>query len=254
MEHTPQNPIKSVQTMFRIIDQLKQLESASVSELATALDLPRSTAHNYLSTLTGEGYLIKQNGEYQLSIQFLELGSFARKQQKIYEIAKPEVRRLARETGELTSLLVEDQGEGVYLQRERGEQAVQVQAYVGTRAPLHATALGKCILAHKSTEFIDQVIEHHGLEKSTEKTVSTREELLDRLDEVRERGYAFDDEERIEGLRCIASPILSTDDRVLGAISVSGPSYRMRGERYEETLPNDVLETANVIELNITYS
>ncbi|MFC6615694.1 IclR family transcriptional regulator [Halopenitus salinus] len=254
MGNTARNRIGSVRTAFDIVESLQDLDGAGVSELASHLDVPKSTAHNYLSTLEEMGYLTKEDGQYHVGVRFLGLGAYVRNRRKIYEIAKPEVERLAEETTELANLLVEEHGTGTYLQRAQGSRAVQVEAHVGTSVPLHCTALGKCILAHLPESRVDSILEEAGFEPVTPNTVTSREELEEQLERIRECGYALDDEERIEGLRCVAAPILSNDDRVLGSISVSGPSNRIQGDRFRETLPNKVLETVNVIELNVTYS
>ncbi|AUV80451.1 IclR family transcriptional regulator [Salinigranum rubrum] len=254
MSHQAKNPVQSIVNTFAIVEALRELDGAGVSELAAHLDTPKSTVHNYLSTLEQEEYIVKEDGVYQVGIRFLELGAYARNRRQIFEIAKPEIDRLAAETGELANLLIEEHGRGTYLQRVRGENAVQVEAHVGTRVSLHSTALGKAILAFMPRERVDEIIDRHGLEQTTPKTVSSREELYEALEDVRDSRYALDDEERIKGLRCVAAPILSNDDRVLGAVSVSGPSNRIRGTRFREELPNKVLEAVNVIELNVTYS
>lgn len=142
---------------------------------------------------------------------------------------------------------------GVYISRESGQQAVQVDSYTGQCVFLHNTALGKAILAHLPRERVDRIIDEHGLPKTTEQTITDRDELYLRLGEIRDRGFAFDDEERLEGLRCIAVPILDQDNNVKGAISVAGPSSRLQGEQFEEEFPKVVQNTANVIELNMTY-
>jgi DNA-binding IclR family transcriptional regulator len=90
------------------------------------------------------------------------------------------------------------------------------------------------------------------LPAATDQTITDEDELLDALSEIRERGVAFDDGEASVGVRCVAAPI-KTDERVLGAISTSAPSNRMRGDRFTETVPNNVRRAANVIELNIMY-
>jgi len=248
------NPIKPTETTVRVLEGLKTLDGAGVSDLADHTGLPRSTVHNYLSTLEQEEYVLKEDGKYHVGIRFLELGAHARNRREIYEIAQPEIKRLAEETGELANLLIEEHGRGTYLQRARGSEAVKVQAHVGTRLPLHTTALGKSILSHLPAERVEKIIGRHGLPAATEATVTDREVLFEELAEIRERGYAFDDEERLAGLRCVAAPILSNDERVLGAVSVSGPSHRIRDEHFRETLPNTILETVNVIELNVTYA
>ncbi|WP_207589942.1 IclR family transcriptional regulator domain-containing protein [Halomontanus rarus] len=254
MANRAKNPVKTTTTTFTIVEALKELGSCGVTELANHLKLPKSTVHNYLSTLEQEEYVKKEGNTYSVGIRFLELGAYARDCMQIYDIAKPEVDRLADETRELANLMIEEHGHGVYIHQAKGEQAVQVDSYVGTRVDLHATALGKSILAHLPEDRVDTIVDNHGLPQRTKRTVSTREELEEELELVRERGYATDDEERLKGLRCVAAPIQTSDGRVLGAVSASGPVNRMQEEYFEDELPNRVLETVNVIELNVTYS
>lgn len=254
MPKKAKQPIQATETTFTIVNALKDLDGAGVTELADYLDLPKSNVHNYLSTLHQEDYVVKDGTTYSVGIRFLALGAYARNRLDIYEIAKPEVEKLADDTGELANLLVEEHGRGSYLHRSRGDQAVQVEAYTGTRVYLHSTALGKAILAHMPAQRVDEVVEAHGLPASTPGTITSRDELDATLDDIRDRGYALDDEERLKGLRCVAAPILSNDDRVLGAVSVSGPTSRMKGDRFETKIPEKLLEVVNVIELNVTYS
>jgi DNA-binding IclR family transcriptional regulator len=177
-----------------------------------------------------------------------------KKRKDIYEIAKPEIERLAEDTGSLANLMIEEHGRGVYLHRGEGHRAIQVNAQVGTRVYLHSTALGKTVLANLSEETVDGIIDRHGLPRITPNTITDRDELAEELGTVRERGYAIDDEERVEGLRCISAPVLSYTDTVVGSISVSGPTHQFIGEYFIEDIPGKVMEATNVIELNLTYS
>ncbi|MFB6298126.1 MAG: IclR family transcriptional regulator [Salinirussus sp.] len=251
---TATNPVKATRTTMRILEALVEREGAGVTELAERVDRPKSSVHGYLSTLRESGYVVKSGGEYHLGLSLLEFGSFARRRYPVYEVAKPEVRALAEQTGELANLLVEERGRGVYVCRETGDRAVGVDSYTGHRVSLHNTALGKAILANLPLERVDEIVERHGLPEATESTITDREELYDRLERVRSRGIAFDDEERLDGLRCVAAPILADDGSVAGAISVSGPTRRLRGDRFAEELPELLRDAAKVIELNLTYT
>lgn len=248
------NPVKSTRTTFEIIETLKEIDGGGVTEVADHLGVPKSTVHNYLTTLEEAEYVLKEGNEYRVGIRFLELGAYARNEMQLYEIAKEEVEKLAAETGELGNLLIEEHGRGSYLHRARGDQAVKVEEHIGTRVYLHSTALGKSILAFMSEERRQAIIDRHGLPPSTENTTTDPEELAEELEVIRERGYSTDDEERIKGLRCVAAPVLSNDGRVLGAVSVSAPTNRMQGDTFEEEIPAKVQEAVNVIELNVTYS
>lgn len=254
MSEGEKNSVRSVVTAFEVLTALVELNGAGVTELASHLEIPKSTLHNYLSTLEQQEFLVKDGTTYRVGIQFLELGAFARTQYPLYKIARPEVNHLAEETGELANLLIEEQGWGYYLYRARGDEAVNAGARVGTQIYLHCSALGKAILAHMPEERVDEIIDRRGLPSLTENTATDRDELSEELDEIRNRGYAIDDEEHHDGLRCIAVPVLSSGDRVLGAISVAGPSNRMKGDQFAEEIPSLLKERVNVVELNITYS
>lgn len=247
-------PIKAAKVSFDVIEALREREGAGVSELATALEMPTSTIHDHLRTLEQQGYLVKEDGEYRVGARFLELGEQARSRKKVYGIARPEVDSLAEETGEHANLLIEEHGLGVFLYKARGADAVNLDTHAGMRVLLQTTALGKTILAYRPREEVEAILDEHGLPEITPNTVTDRAALLDELETIRERGYALDDEERVQGMRCVAAPILSDDQEAIAAVSVSGPRSRMAGDRYTEEIPELVLRSANVIEVNMTYS
>ena len=255
MEHKQSsNYVKTTRTTFRILNVLKENGESTVTELSEEFDLSKSSLHNYLATLAHDGYVIKEGNSYRLGLKLLDLGGHAQHGQPLYDIARDEVTSLAEESGELANLLVEENGKGFYLYRAHGDNAVQTDSYVGQEVYLHNTALGQAILAHLPTSYVDDIIATHGMPKATENTITDRETLSERLADVRETGYALDDEARVKGLRCVAVPIINNHDEIEGAISVSGPSSRFDGERFREELPRMLLKVANVIELNITYT
>ncbi|WP_082220739.1 IclR family transcriptional regulator [Haloferax gibbonsii] len=247
------NPVKGVQKMIEVVEALKQNNGARVSNLAEEVDLPKSSIHNYLSTLREAGFVVKRDQKYHVGLRFLDFGSFARSRYDLFEIAKPEVEKIAAQTGELSNLMVEEQGIGVYLHRAAGNQAVNVDARMGHRVKMHNTALGKAILAYKSKEEVNQILDSHGMNQTTANTIVDKEQLFEQLREVRENKIAYDMEERLPGLRCVAAPITSEENTVIGAISVSGPTSRFSEERLNEEIPEVLRNATNIIELNVTY-
>jgi DNA-binding IclR family transcriptional regulator len=205
-----------------------------------------------LATLADNELIVKQNGTYHIGLRFVDIGEHAKNQIDIYEFAKAEVENLAQETGEVAQFMIEEHGRGVYLHKERGEHAIQTASYTGNRKSLHCTALGKAILSQLSTERINKIVDRHGLPQRTDNTIVSREELYNELETIRERGVAFDDEEILRGLRCIAAPIQHPTGEINGAISISGPTSRFKGERFHDELPELVQGAANVIEVNAT--
>lgn len=251
---TDRVPVKAAKTSFEIIQTLRELEGAGVSRLANELDKPTSTIHDHLRTLESEEYLVKSEGEYYVGTRFLGIGEQARERQKVYRIARPEVDELADEIGGHTNLMIEEHGRGIFLYKSRGPDAVQLDTHAGMRVPLQTTAMGKAILAFRPKEEVESIIDRHGLPQITEQTIADRGELFDELDTIADRGHAYDDEERVKGMRCVAAPITNEDGRAIAAISVSSPKSRLRGEEFREEVPDLLLNKANIIEVNLTYS
>lgn len=246
--------IQSIDTAFTIVEYISQNSATGVTEIANEIGVSKSTVHNHLKTLEQREYVAKDDsGHYVLGYRFLTLGGRARERSNLYPVAKPEINWLVEETGESACVATEEYGRIIYLYQARGEQAITTDSQTGTRVYPHCTALGKSILAHFPTERVDEIIDRHGWPKFTENTITSRETLQTELDTIRERGYAFDDEERIEGLRCIAAPIMH-NDQVCGAISVSGPAKRLQGDRFRKTIPEQVRRAVRVIEMNLEYS
>ena len=247
------HPVQTTEKTLTLIEELMIRGPCGVTELAKGSGMGKSMVHNHLTTLRKHGYVVKSGDEYRLGLKFLEVGGHIRKSMELYEVAEPEIKSLADETGELANFLVEEQGKGVYLMRAKGAKAVDLDTHAGLRTYLHTTGLGKAILAYLPEDRVEEIIDLHGLPQVTTQSVSTREELYETLEDIRNRGYAIDDGERLEGLRCIAAPIRNSSNEVLGAISVSAPASRVSDDDLHGELSKRVLNAANVIELNINY-
>lgn len=245
--------VEAVQKSVDVIELLKDRGSAGVTEIADALGHSKGTVHSHVSTLVENDYLVNEGGEYRLSLRFLELGEAVKDNFRIYDIVCDELDDLATESGELAQFATGEHGRAVYIYKAYGDNAVQTASSVGNREHMHRTALGKAMLAHLPRERVEEVIDAHGLPRSTDQTITTRKELFGELATVREQGYAFDREELIEGLRCVAAPV-TTENDVLGAVSISGPASRFEGDLFREELPKLVTRSANVIEINSQFS
>lgn len=254
MASSTNTPVKSVKTAVRLIETLEALDGAGVTELADEVGIAKSTVHDHLRTLEATDFVVKDGRKYRVGLRFLDHGGRARSRQDVYEHGKPELRKLADNTGELANLVVEEHGLGVYVDVARGKNAVNLDTYIGKREFLHSTAVGKAILAHLPSGRIDAILDRHGLPAETDRTATTRDELAEELETVRDRGYATDKEERLSGLRCVAAPIVTDEGTVLGAVSVSGPASRMNDDRLEGELATEVRRIANIIEVNVSYS
>lgn len=247
-----QSRIKSVDMTLNIIQYLHENPSSTLCRIADSLNTSTSTVHRHLNTLREQGYVVMENNMYRLSLKFLTYGGKAREELSAHEMIERKVYQLGNKTAERTQFLVEEHGERVYAYTYAGQDAVKTDAAIGKRGPLHVSAAGKAILAQLPSQRIDEILSESLSENAP--SVRKKEDLLDELRTIRERGYAFNDEESTPGLRAVGVPVMRPDKSVLGAISVSGPAERLRGEYFREELPSLLLGTVNEIELNLKYS
>lgn len=254
MSHQKRYPVKALATGFRIIRTIRDMDGAGVSELADELSMPKSTVHDYLRTLTDIEYLVKVRDEYHVGVRFFGLGEYARRRIQVYHVARPEIDKLAEETGEHANLLIEEHGKGIFLYRSKGKDAVRLETYAGMRVPIQTISLGKAILAHLPEARVDEIVDENGLPSMSENSISDQDELKREIEKDRKRGYSVNDEELFPGIRAVGVPITQEDGRVVAAISVSGPVSRFQGDRFDRKLPHLIQNAANIIEVNLTHS
>ncbi|WP_101295839.1 IclR family transcriptional regulator [Halegenticoccus soli] len=251
----PPRTVKSAETTLEIIETLRRLDGAGVSEIAEHVNRSVGTVHTYLATLRQRGYVVQEGNSYRLSFHFVALGEHVRNRSDLYRAGKEEIDRLATETGECAHLIVEQNGYEVSLYEAFGEHAVGMKFYVQNReAPrehLQCTASGKVILAHLPDRRIREIIDRLDFVPRTPNTITDEETLLETLERVRERGFALNDEEEIQGMRAVAAPITDRDNTLLGAVSLSAPVRRIREDVFRKEIPERVVQAANVIEVNL---
>lgn len=242
--------IQSVETSFSIIESLQEQEGAGITKLAEALDMSKTTVYHHLMSLKELGYVIRDGSDYKLSLRFLNLGKYIQINNDLYEEGKPVIDELADRSSEKTHLTIEENNRLVYLYKSEPEGSVGRQFPVGERDYLHHSASGKAILAHLPEEKIETIIEESGLPSRTENTITDTEELLEELERVRENGYAINDEEEIQGIKAVASPVVGERGEVIASVSVSGPATRISGQTQRE-LAEMVQEAANILQIRL---
>lgn len=233
--HTPGKRIKSSERLFDILETIKRLEGATLGELADELDMAKSTVHDHLSTLLHRGYVVKRGDTYDVGLLFLDLGSYARRRNRLFKYVKSKIDWLAEETNERTQFMVEEHGRGYDVYRSHGYLSVATGPRIGKPVLLHKNAAGKSILASLPRERVESILDHWGQPRYTEHTITDRETLFRELDAVRANGYAINGEESQEGIRAIGIAVVCNEE-CIGAISVSGPVHRIQGSHEEEII------------------
>jgi DNA-binding IclR family transcriptional regulator len=247
-----------VQVLERSLGILELLSSngpeLSLIELSEQLRLHKSTTHRLLGVLEQYRFVEKSSssGKYRLGLKLFELGSKAIADLNWRERARRHLQRLAFDTGETAHLCILDDGEVLYLEKVEAPRTVRVPSIVGRRYPAHCGGAGKALLAFQPEEEIDELIKRRGLKSYTRNTFTTPAQLKEGLRLVRERGYAVDNEEFEEGLECIGAPIKDYSGKVIAAISIAGPTFRMTEEKIA-VLARSVIEAAQELSADLGY-
>lgn len=242
---------KTTETSFTVIESLRSLDGARVSEVASAVDLSMSAAHEHLATLEGLGYVTREGDEYHLGLKFTKLGRHARYRTESYRRAEEYTERIGRELGWRSNFVVEEGGKGVFLHLYSGEQAEWEHEKVANRQYLHNTATGKAILAHLPEKRCEEIFERWGLPETTDRTITDRDALYAELETIRERGYAVNRGENIEGIKTMSVPALDQSGRVLGSFSITVPAHVGGDDWPGEEVVTTFLSIVNEFELEL---
>ncbi|MDJ1434360.1 IclR family transcriptional regulator [Halostagnicola sp. A-GB9-2] len=244
--------LTTIHRAFEILELLWELDGAGPTELANRMDLPDSTVYDYLRSLSDTKYVTRENGTYFLSSYFLTIGGKMKHRNRLFQVAKPEMKRIAAETNELVGLTIENDGIAVVFHQEEGKQALSLGTHPGAATPLHTLATGKAILAYLPDERVDEIIAERGLEQRTDHTITDVDRLKDELAEIRDNGYAVDWNEQVTGMGMASVPIL-IDDQVLGSFGIVVPTGRIQDEQYQQELLRKLQEMEETVTINYQF-
>ncbi len=234
----PKYYLKTVGDALRILDFMSGHSlPIGIAELERNLpSMGRSKIHRVLDTLRYWGCVVQEREDrrYRLGPRVLQWAAGQQEASALVRAASEHLSRLSRDTGETTHLAALEDGEVLYLDKKEGGQAIGIISRVGQRLPAHCTGLGKALLAHLPADELKAVLRDKGMPRMTPNTITDPEVLAGELARVRRRGYAVDEQEIAEGLRCIAAPVRDARGSVVAAISISVPAFRMDESRRDE--------------------
>lgn len=226
-------------TTFKALRVLEAVAASpqpmGLSDVAEAVGFDKSTTYRMLNTLAEAGYIVRDDlaKRYSLSYKVVYLSRNLLAENEVMRLSHQMLERITAETGETTHLCVLDGQQTVLIQKVKGTQLVAVDFQIGDRSPLHCTSIGKALLAFQDVRYIEEVIAA-GLPKMASNTLTDPEAFRKELHLVRAQGYAIDDHEFSDSMRCIAAPIFEPDGHVGMGISLSGPDTRYTLQRLEE--------------------
>lgn len=235
-----QSYVKSIEKALRILNCFSEADfELDLSKIVQKIHLPKTTVYRILSTLEKEG-IISQNQEnkkYRLGLRLFELGSLVFRKLKLREVALPLMEKLSEESGETVHLGILDKYEVISVEKADSSFSLRSNVYIGKRTPAYCTGVGKALLAFQPLDKIRLFLEQNKLKKYTQNTITDKGKLEKELETVKKRGFAVDNMEHEEGVRCVAAPIRNYEGKVIASISISGPSVRIT----EEKIPQFVL-------------
>lgn len=224
----------------------------TVSDVARATELSRATARRLLHTLEATGYVRREGNLFELTPRVLDLGYAFLSSHSLPELARPHLQALSTRVRESTSVAVLDGPSIVYVARVQANRVMQVSIGIGTRFDAYRTSLGRAILAFRDDDEVDAVWRASDRTATTDATVTSLDQLRERLAEVRTQGWALVDQELEVGVRSVAAPIRDADDRAVAAVNVSTHTSRTSRAQLRRDVVPALLDTAAAITTALT--
>jgi IclR family acetate operon transcriptional repressor len=232
--------VQSLTRGLSILERLAEAEGGlTLTDIGQRVQLPPSTVHRRLATLEKMGYVYQAGelGRWYIGLQAYTVGSSFLSSRDFIAQSHPYMRRLMDQSGETVNLAILDGTEAVFVDQVQCREMMRTIVKLGSRAPLHASGVGKAMFASLPDDQIDAILKVRGLPRITGNTITTPETMWASVRVIRQRGWSFDDEEHALGTRCVAAPIYDEHAETLGAISLAGPSSRLPDERIRQLGP-----------------
>jgi DNA-binding IclR family transcriptional regulator len=228
--------IKAIQ----ILDIFPQIDKpVNITELAALTNLNISTVYRIVNVLADHGYLRQEGkrGKYTVGLKFLKFNSMLMNTLKIREVALPFMEKLRTISEESTNLAILDGDEAVYIEHIESNHTLRTFTVLGNKVPLHCTGVGKVFCAYMDEELLYRSIIKKPLIRLTENTIPDYATLLKELSVIKREGVALDNGEMDIDVRCVAAPVFNAEEKVIAAVSVSGPYTRLPDDRVKELKP-----------------
>lgn len=221
--------MKSTIKVFQVLETLCGGKAAGVTELSNQLDIKPSSMHRFLSVLSKLGYVQKNDltGKYFATLKIFQLGVSVRNKLSLISIARPYMEELGEILNETVNIAVFAQNNVVVIDRVQSPETLRTNIIVGQHLPAYCTAFGKVFLAAMPAKELNRYLKTTELKPLTRQTIVEPQALRDELTKIAEDGYAIDNRELDENIRCIASPIRDESGKVIAALSYSGPTTRV---------------------------
>lgn len=228
--------IQSLDRALDILGELAQDDGATLSELAERAGQAATTTYRVLSTFQKHGIVdFEEDGQvWKIGAQAFRIGSVFLNRTALLAVTRPFMQRLMRETGETANLGVERDEKVMFISQVETPQTIRAFFPPGTLSAMHGSGIGKALLAHFPPDRSEAMLKRQGMAPMTANTITELATMLHEFDRIRAQGYSVDDEEAVEGMRCVAAPVMNAWGEPVAGLSVSGPAFRLTRERLGE--------------------
>lgn len=231
--------IQVIDRAVLILEAIASSDGLALTSIARQSGMATSTVYRILTALQSNG-LIRMDDETKhwfIGVRSFEIGSGFQRNRKPIDVGRLVMRELMEETGESVNMAIIDNGEVVYIAQFECHNAIRAFHRPGSRGPIHCSGVGKALLAWRTKLEVNAILHEHGMRSFTNKTITGDQRFFAELVESRKNGWAVDNEERYEGMRCVASPIFNEFGEAQTGISISGPAVRLTPQRIGELAP-----------------
>jgi len=239
LAHPLGGSVQALERGLNLLAIIAEADGLSLTSIAQRAGIAPSTAHRILNTLKASGFVHydETHDGYLIGAQAFRIGSAFLRNRKMVDVGRGIMQRLMETSGETVNMAIENDGYVVFVSQVECHQAIRAFNRPGARGPMHASSLGKAMMAALTDEEIPHRLHRVGMRRLTARTIIDPDVLLKELAQVRKRGWAVDDQEQADGLRCVGAAIYNEYSEVAGAISISGPTVRLTDERLGELGP-----------------
>lgn len=251
-DKTAQNTIKSLDRAMEVFEYLSETQGKALTALSDELKQSPATVYRILITLEGRG-LVEFDHDAQvwhIGQRAFVIGSRFLRRTSLVDRARPIMRKLMEATGETANLGVEKEGLVLFLSQVETHSSIRAFFPPGTLSQMHASGIGKALLAHMDEDRLNRLLNTAELQAFTNRSITDASALKEDLARIRTRGFSFDNEEKTSGMRCIAAPVFDINNEAIAGISVSGPTSRV-SEAEIERLSRLVMEAAHQLTLAV---
>lgn len=253
MDQSTKSKVPALSRAISILDFVAMNERCNVNMISSALNLPKSSLYLMLDELKNLRLLAQnEDGYYRLGLKLMELGSQSVEQLDLRKIAKQHLNNLTLTTGLVCHLGVLDDDTPIYLLKTEPQSAIQVRSWEGKRVSLYSSALGKCLLAWLPADRQEKLIANLQFKIMTPYTLSSKEQLIDELQLIRQRGWSFDNQEDLLNIQCISAPVFDASHQITAAISAVGTTLQIT-EQNLQILTEKVVHAAALISKELGY-